>query len=660
MKKKIMTEILKFPNLPEGPKRIERVVNFDGQLYPNQIIKDVINSALADILDLHSDVIPPLSEPPKEIEGDFGLVCFPLAKQLRKKPYEIVQNLATNLALPESAMVTEVKAAGSYLNFSLDYKRYGKEVLNQVLVRKENYGAENLGNGEVAVIDMSSPNIAKPMSVGHLRSTVIGHSLARILEYTGHKVIKDNHLGDWGAQFGMLLRAYELWGDETPELHEVGKEVEGLLKLYVRIHDEIDRSKGQERERMRNLINEKGFSAIDGFEVAYKRALTESGSEEQALEEALTALTPETELEKAGKEWFRKLESGDEQAKEQWQWVAGLSMKEFEEVYRLLGVDFDYALGESFFSPMMADVVVRLKNQPFVKVEDGTVVADLEDKNLGKMAIQAKDGRSLYVTRDLAAAMFRQEVFNPGKVLYVVGGDQKYYFSQWFEILRKMGYPVADKCRHIYFGMMKLPEGKMSTRKGRVIFLKDVIEEGIRRAEQTIAEKNPDLAADSEKAGETARKVAVGAIIWSDLGKDMKRDIIFNWDEMLSFDGYSAPYVQYAYARGRSILRKATELGLTRETWGIKIEVPEEKKLIKLMAEFPEKVKLASITYNPSVIAEYVHGLAQAFNLFYKKWSVLSVENEETKQTRLKLVAATTQVIKNALYLLGIEIPEEM
>ena len=646
--------------LPTRLSRLEPEIIFSEEPYMSHMVIDEAQRAVAESLDQPLENIPHFETPPPEINADIGLPLFPLAKILRQNPTEIARNLSKEIALPENSLVEKAEAVGPYLNLHLNIEHYGQRVLEQILERKESYGAENLGKGKKIIIDMSSPNIAKPMSVGHLRSTVIGHSVARILEFTGHSVIKDNHLGDWGSQFGMLLKAIELWGNETPEIYQEGKEVNGLLELYVRIHDEVENAKHTEVERMKELVKVQGLSAVEGLEKIYQEAYADTGSKEQAMEEALTKLTPETELETAGREWFKRLEQGDEEAKKQWQWVMGLSMREFEEVYQLLGVDFDYALGESFYSNMLNDVVKKVKSQSFVKEDDGAVVADLGEA-LGKVVIQTRDGRSLYVTRDLATAIFRSETFKVDRILYVVGAEQKFYFQQWFEILRRMKYPIADKCEHIYFGMMTLPEGKMSSRKGRVVFLRDVIDEGIKRAEEVIKEKNSELFADESKRNKIAQQVAVGAIIWSDVSKDMKRDIVFNWDEMLSFEGYSAPYVQYAHARAQSILNKAAREGIKTETLReLKVATPFERNLIKLLADFPSTVKLSAKNYNPVLIAEYVYKLARNFNKFHKECFVLGEKNKEIRQSRLLITKATTQVIRNALYLLGIEVPEKM
>jgi len=629
--------------------------------YPFQQVQEEIISDLLG-LGLPREVLSSLSvEPaPSNIDADLAIACFPLAKILRKNPKQIAADLAQRFPMSEGGLVASAAGEGGYLNFKLDMGRFGRTVIENVIRRHGDYGKEKVGVGQVVVIDMSSPNIAKPMSIGHLRSTVIGHSLARILEFSGHKVIRDNHLGDWGTQFGMLLKAYELWGDELPELKTPGQEVEGLYKLYVRIHDEVERAKAKEISRMRKLVDEKGMDAVPGLKEAYEEAYQQLSSPPQALEAALEKVAPKTELEEAGREWFRKLEAGDKEAQRRWEWASKLSLKEFHQIYEILGVNFDLERGESYYIGMIPPFIDELKKQRFVKREKGALVADLTNEGLGKMVIITGDGRTVYVTRDLAAAVNRQDELKATQILYVVGADQKLYFQQWFTILKKMGYKIAENCRHIYFGMITLPEGKMSTRKGRVVFLKDVIDEGIRRAKVVIEKKNPELFQDRKFANEISRQVAVGAIIWNDISKDMKRDIVFDWDEMLSFDGYAAPYVQYAYARGCSVLEKVDEM---RKKTGMpekmEVETPIERELIKKIADFPRVVDFASENYNPAIVAQAIYDLAKTFNQFYKQCSILKAD-EGLFSSRVNLVRATTQVIRNGLHLLGIEAPERM
>lgn len=624
--------------------------------YPYQKVNEEILSALVatgvSIEGLSVEI------PPPGIEADLAVACFPLARILRKNPKEIAMGLAEKF--PQGGLFTSAVGEGGYLNLKIDFGVFGKSVVESVKRMGSDYGKEKLGAGEVVVIDMSSPNIAKPMSIGHLRSTVIGHSLARILEFTGHKVIRDNHLGDWGTQFGMLLKAYELWGREVPELGEPGHEVEGLYKLYVKIHEEIEKAKAKEIARLKKIVEEKGIEAVFGLKEAYDEAYQQLSSPSQALKAALEKVAPRTELEEAGREWFRKLEAGDKEAQKRWLWAVDLSLREFHEIYKILGVDFDLERGESFYIKMIPVMLKELKRQNFIKEVDGALIADLAKEDLGRMVIVTSDGRTVYVTRDLAAAINRENELKATKILYVVGADQKYYFQQWFTILDKMGYRVAKNCRHLYFGMISLPEGKMSTRRGRVVFLRDVIDEGIKRAKEVISEKNPELFASKEIRDEVARQIAVGAIIWNDLSKDMKRDIVFDWDEMLSFDGYAAPYVQYAYTRGCSILEKAALRSEKIDGRGrMTVETAVEKELIKKIADFPRVVDFAAKELNPIIVAQYIYDLAKTFNQFYRDCSILKTE-EEIFSSRIKLVEATAQTLQNGLYLLGIEAPEKM
>ena len=661
--KKLMRE--RIINKPQRIERQKPEIEFP-EVYPNDVVLGETRQKLAQALGVDINTLPQIVTPPPEVKADFAVPMFTMAKALRIAPQQIAKDAVTRPELQPGGILAKTEAEGPYLNLSLDYGRYGQMVVSSIESSGPSYGSENIGKGRVVVVDMSSPNVAKPMHVAHLRSTIIGHSISRMLEFQGYNVIKDNHLGDWGAQFGMVLKAVEMWGNETPELFQEGQEVKGLLKLYVRINESVEQQKASQVAELKKLIDEKGSSAVDGFEAAYDQAYANLGSKEEATKEALNQLTTETELETAGRELFRKLELGDPEATKKWQEIMPLSLKEFQEVYDILGVDFDYALGESFYNSMLPAVVDEVKKQPFVHTApDGAIVADLEDVKLGKMVIQTRDGRSLYVTRDLATAIFREEFFDADEIKYVVGSEQISYFRQWFEILRRMGYDVADKCEHIYFGAVVLPEGKMSTRKGRVVFLRDVLDESIARARKIIQDKNPNLSRDPEEIDKVARQVGVGAVIWNDIGKDAKRKITFKWDEMLSTSGYSATFVQYAHSRAANILRKAEVDGSLQKTYEnisddrLTIEKDVEKELVRLLAEFPTIVNKASEAETPSTIATYVYELAQKFNKFYDECPVIKADGD-VKAARLRLVASTKQVIKNGLYLLGIESPEEM
>jgi len=655
---KIMKEHL------QSPQKMDRellMIDFP-EVYPKSSVLLQIRQLAADTLGVDSSDVPQAVPPPQEIDANLAFPTFTLARVLHKKPQTIASELVENVSLPKESVIAYVENKGPYVNFKLDYSKYGELVLSSIENSKSSYGAENIGQGKVVIVDMSSPNVAKPMHVAHLRSTIIGHSISRTLEFQGYTVIKDNHLGDWGRQFGMLLKAVELWGDEIPELYQEGQQVKGLLKLYIKIHHAVDEQKFVQISDLREKVNKMGMDSVEGFEKAYNQAYSNLGSREAALEETLAQFTTETELERAGRELFRKLEKGDPKARHKWTEILQLSVKEFEEVYKILGVDFDYALGESFYNEMLPYVMEEVKKQPYVyTTEDGAIIADLDDVKLGKMVIQTRDGRSLYVTRDLATAIFREEFFEADKVKYVVGSEQIHYFRQWFEILKRMGYKISTECQHIYFGAVTLPEGKMSSREGRVIFLRDVLEESILRAEQIIQKKNPNLFGDANKRLEVAKQIGIGAVIWNDISKDAKRTITFNWNDMLSLEGYSAPYVQYAHARAANILKRSQEDGNYKNDLenNLVIETQVEEDLISLLSDFPEIVKRASEANTPSTIAVYVYELAQLFNKFYVECSVLK-EVGNIRYSRLRLVTSTKQVIKNSLYLLGIESPEEM
>ncbi|MDP3982871.1 MAG: arginine--tRNA ligase [bacterium] len=658
---------LTFPD-PGPSSREHHSPEFPHQPDPQTLLEAGIRCAVADYFEVDVEQIPPSKEAPSKVEADLGIPLFGLAKELRESPNSLATRAASGMDF-EGSLVTQASGEGGFLNFQLDHAEYTESVLAYVEAHGSSYGAENVGQGKTAVIDMSSPNAARPMSVAHLRSTVNGESLARILEFRGYNVIKDNHVGDWGAQFGMLLKAYELWGGQTPELREEGKEVDGLFKLYVRIHEEVELEKAAKVAQLQAKVEAEGMGSVEGFKARYNRELTIADSripiedrEKTALQTAIKALSGETELERAGREWFLRLEQGDETAEEQWKWVLGLSMTEFESVYKMLGIDFDYALGESFYGKNMADIVTLVQSKEFAVEEDGAVIANLEAENLGKMVVQTKDGRSLYVTRDLATALFRKQVLGADELYYVVGGEQAHYFKQFFAILKKMGYEVGEHCEHIPFGMMSLPEGKMSTRRGNVVFLRDVLEEGISRAEALIQDKSPGLFADEVKRKEVARQVGVGAIIWSDLSQGRERNITFDWDKMLSFTGNAAPYVQYAHARARTIIEKAQEViaPTLEEQVAFAPESPVETSLLKLIAEFPRVVGKAHEHREPSVVAEHVFKLAQGFSAFYENCPVLKGVDDRTARQRLRIVEAAAQTIKNGLYLLGIEAPEQM
>lgn len=477
------------------------------------------------------------------------------------------------------------------------------------------YGKEKIGTGQRIIIDMSSPNIAKRMSIAHLRSTIIGDSLARIFKHLGFEVIKDNHLGDWGTQFGHLLRAIELWGDEEAIAQNP---LEELQKLYVRISD-----------------------AGDPDSELYK-GLSKKDAQQRA-----------EQVKNDGRRWFKRLEQGDPEARAKWQQIVDWSMQEFQKMYNILGVDFDWTRGESYYENLLPETIQKVRESGIATDSNGALVVNMEDKALGVAIIQKSDGATIYLTRDIATAIHRNDTEHANGVIYVVGEEQKLHFQQLFEILRRMGYSIADQSKHVYFGMFRLPEGKMSTRKGRVILLEDVVNEAFDRTRKLVeARTHVTSAQEKEKL---IRQVAVGVLKWNGLIADPRRPIIFDWEAMLSMDGKSAPYVQYAYARAASLL-EGTDLETLTNT-RVLPEHETEKALVKLVAEFPEAVRAAAQSYNPSKIASHIYELARTFNAFYHELPVLKAESEDKKLSRLAITACVAQTIQTGLGLLGIEAP---
>lgn len=570
-----------------------------------------------------------LSDPPQEIPADYALACHPLARSLRKSPVAIAHSIADQVKSglrPE--LVEDVYALNGYLNFVVNANLFGSRVLQEVKKGQDSYGRQDIGEGAKVVIDCSSPNVAKYMSVGHLRSTIIGESLSRIHRAIGYTVVRDNHLGDWGTQFGMLTRAHELWGQDYAELRNDTNPVQGLYKLYVRIHEEVEKEKEAESAKL-------GIPKDD----------------------------IETSLEKEGKRWFQRLESGDDEALKLLRWATERSLKEFQRVYDLLGTKYEYMLGESFYVSMLPNILQFLRNRGIAEYDaEGVLAVNLQAQRLSRLVVQKSDGTSLYATRDLATLVARTAWFDPQKILYVVGGDQREYFQQVFAAFERMTEgEKRPKTEHISFGMITLPEGKMSSRAGRVIFLEDVLDEAISRArikaDHVITK---DILTDLEK-DEIARKIGVGAVIFFDLGQGRDRKIEFDWDKALSFEGYSAPYIQYAHARTAALLRRADELNIELDqNLPPVFDHPTEAALVKQLSRFPEAVAKAGILYKPDIIAQYVYTIATMFNDLYKQARIVNEGNPGLRNTRLRLTQATAQVIRNGLNLLCIEAPERM
>lgn len=561
-------------------------------------IKQQIAAQLAQVVDgLDAAAIYPLLEKPKSSEmGDIAFPAFSLAKVVRKAPQMIAAEIAEKL---DTTGFDKVVATGPYVNFFLDKKAISSQVLGAVIAQKASYGDQDLGQGRNIAFDMSSPNIAKPFSIGHLRSTVIADSLAYIVEKLGYQPVRINHLGDWGKQFGMLIVAYKKWGDKAAvEAHPIDE----LLKLYVRINEEAE-------------------------------------SDPTVDEEA--------------REWFRKLEAGDEEALSLWQWFRDESLVEFNRLYTELNVRFDSYNGEAFYNDKMDEVIDLLADKGLLKESQGAQVVDLEKYGIEHPAlIKKSDGATLYITRDLAAALYRKRTYDFAQSIYVVGNEQAGHFKQLKAVLKEMDYDWSDDMVHVAFGLVTKEGKKLSTRKGNVILLEPTVAEAVSRAQAQIEAKNPDL----ENKETVAHAVGVGAIKFYDLKIDRMNGYDFDLEAMVSFEGETGPYVQYAYARIQSILRKADFVADENATYSL--QDAESWEIIKLIQNFPATIVRAFEKYEPSVMAKFAINLAQAFNKYYAHTRILDESPE--RESRLALAYATGVVLKEALRLLGVEAPEKM
>ncbi|HFR3766471.1 TPA: arginine--tRNA ligase [Streptococcus suis] len=559
--------------------------------------KQMIAEKLAAVLpNLEVEAIYALLEKPKSSEmGDIAFPAFSLAKVERKAPQAIAADIVEKL---DTAGFEKVVATGPYVNFFLDKAAISHDVLTQVITEKADYGQLAIGQDRNVTIDMSSPNIAKPFSVGHLRSTVIGDALANIHAKLGYKPIRINHLGDWGKQFGMLIVAYKLWGDKAAVEADPISE---LLKLYVRINAEAEEK---------------------------------------------------PELDEEARQWFKKLEDGDPEAKELWQWFRDESLVEFNRIYDKLGVTFDSFNGEAFYNDKMDEGIQILEEKGLLHVSKGARIVDLESYNLPPALIMKTDGATLYITRDIATAMYRKRTYDFVKNIYVVGQEQINHFKQLKAVLKEMGFNWSDDMKHITFGLVTKDKKKLSTRKGNIILLEPTLDEAISRALSQIEAKNPDL----ENKEEVAHAVGVGAVKFYDLKTDRDNGYDFDLEAMVSFEGETGPYVQYAYARIQSILRKADFTPSADNDY--KLADAESWDIIKHIQNFSNVVERAGDKFDPSLIAKYAINLAQAFNKYYAHTRILDESPE--RDSRLALAYATGVVLKEALRLLGVQAPEKM
>ena len=559
--------------------------------------KELIASELASVIDsLDQEAILNLLETPKNSEmGDIAFPAFSLAKVERKAPQMIAADIAAKI---NSQAFEKVVATGPYVNFFLDKSAISGAVIKEVIEKGADYAQQTEGQEQNITIDLSSPNIAKPFSVGHLRSTVIGDALSNIFKKMGYNTIKINHPGDWGKQFGLLMVAYKKWGSkEAVEANPIDE----LLKLYVRINAEIENDPA---------------------------------------------------LDDEGRRWFKKLEDGDPEATQLWQWFRDESLVEFNRIYKLLNVEFDSLNGEAFYNDKMDEAVQILEEKGLLEESRGASIVNLDDVELPPAMIKKSDGATLYITRDIATAIYRARTYNFVKNVYAVGQEQSNHFKQLKAVLKKMGFDWSDDMIHVDFGLVTKNRQKLSTRKGNIILLEPTLQEAISRAKAQIEAKNPDL----ENKEQVAQAVGVGAVKFYDLKTDRRNGYDFDLEAMVSFEGETGPYIQYAYARIQSLLRKADFQPNAQANYSL--NDAESWEIIKLLQDFARVIKRASVNYDPSLIAKYAISLAQAFNKYYAHTRILDESPE--RDSRLALSYATAVVLKEALRLLGVEAPEKM
>lgn len=558
--------------------------------------KQIIASLLNKESGVAAEEINELIEiPPEKLMGDYALPCFFLAKALKKSPVMIAEDLKNKI---ESNEFSKIENKGPYLNFFVKSEDLIENVVSEIL-SNENYGSSNIGQGKTVTFDFSSTNIAKPFHIGHLRSTVIGNSLRNIFKFNGYNTVAINYLGDYGTQFGVMLAAYKLFGDKEKISQNPIKELLNLYVEYTKLQEEDESKKDDARA------------------------------------------------------WFKKLEDGDREAVELWTWFKEISLNEFNRVYKLLGIEFDSFDGEAFSSKFVDDVIKELREKDILVKSDGAEIIEFDDENIPNVIIVKSNGTSTYIVRDIATALYRKRNYDFFKNIYVVGGEQKLHFTQLFAILQKMGYDFSKDCEHISFGLILLKDMRLSTRKGQVVFLEDVLNEAINKTMEIINQRDPNL----ENKEEISRQVGIGAVIFQDLYSNRIKDYTFDWEETLNFEGETGPYVQYSQARGMSILEKAGEI--KKDVDFSKLSNEEEKFLAQDLYDFPEKVRLALEKREPSVIARHLVKIAKSFNKFYNTCHILS-EIDEIKYPRLLLVEATVKVLRTGLGLLGISSPDKM
>ena len=557
---------------------------------------DAIKSVFPDAVISSDDLASMLEYPPDTTMGDLALPCFKLSKTLRRSPVQIAQIIAEKLLDPS---IKKAEAVNGYLNISISDDYLCSVLCDEVLANGNQYGSADFGKGKTVVLDYSSPNVAKPFHIGHLGTTVIGHSLKKLHEFVGYDCVGINYLGDWGTQFGKMIVAYKMWGDREV-INEGG--IDKLVELYVKFH--------------------------------------------HAAEEN-PALNDEARAE------FHKLELGDEENIALWKWFIEISVAEYKKTYAQLGIEFDSYKGESFYTDKMPAQVQKLRDMGLLKIDDGASIVDLEEYNMPPCLILKRDGSTLYPTRDIAAAVYRKQTYDFDKAIYVTSAGQSLHFAQWFKVVELMQYGWHDKLVHVPYGTVSINGAKLATRTGNVILLKDLFAQAIEKVSEIMDEKNPNL----ENKEKVAEAVGVGAIVFYYLSSNRIRDINFVLEDALSFDGNTGPYVQYTYARTCSLIEKAKEKELNGK---IVFTSDDERELVKTLARFPEKVLEALDLYEPSVVTRYILDVATAFNRFYHNCQILSATDNDVLSTRVALTKATNYVLGNAFELICLKKTEKI
>ena len=565
--------------------------------------KENIAQKISEVTNIDKEELKTYIEiPPNSDLGDYAFPCFKLAKSLRKAPAVIASEIKEAIKLDDGS-IEKIEIVGGYLNIYINTASLAETVLKEVAQKQEKYGSSNIGMGKNVVIDYSAPNIAKPFHIGHLRSTVIGGALYKIYNFLGYNSVGINYLGDWGLQFGKVMAGYDMWKDEYDFSQS---EIQAILKIYVRFCQE-------EKEK--------------------------------------------PELTELAREYFKRLEDGEEKEVETWKWIRRISLENYQKTYNLLNSKFDSYNGESYYNDKMDAVVDELREKGLLKESEGAQVVDLSEYDMPPCIIITSAGTTIYATRDLASLKDRINKYDFDKAIYVVGNEQRLHFKQVFKVLELMGYPeYARKCEHVPFGLVVDKDGeKIGSRKGNSVFLEDILKEAIQKVEKIIDEKNPGL----EDKGEVARKVGVGAIIFNDLSNSRIKDEIFDWDMLLNFQGETGPYIQYIYVRTRSLLEKAGYVPDLENINFSKLQEKEAVETLKLLYRFNEFVTLAADKNEPSIISRYLIDVAQNFSTFYNEHKIIT-EDKTVQDARLALTYAVGTVLKSGVTLLGMEMPNKM